>query len=112
MVGYREENALLSCFDTSAMALNPGYRVMWTKSAANGTQKKIILARPKTREIQDAERVKLEHNENGRILLTKLQQSDEGLYTCEVWQDWDRILVKNISLKIKGEVVYLTRILS
>lgn len=109
MVGYREENALLSCFDTSAMALNPGYRLMWTKSAANGTQKK-ILARPKIREIQDAERVKLEHN--GRILLTKLQQSDEGLYTCEVWRDWDRILVKNISLKIKGEVVYLTRILS
>lgn len=112
VVGYREENVLLSCFDTSAIVLNTGYRVIWSKCAADGTQKKNILARPITPEIKDAERVKWEDNENGRILLTKLQQSDEGLYTCEVWQGWDRILVKNISLKIKGEFVYLTLILS
>lgn len=87
-----------------------GYRVQWTKCAASGN--KVILARPKTPEIQDAERVKLEDNNKGSILLTKLQQSDEGLYTCEVWQGWGRILVKNITLKIRGEVVHLTLILS
>ncbi|KAM4600564.1 uncharacterized protein ACJ7VT_020496 [Polymixia lowei] len=35
------------------------------------------------------------------LSLTRLNKSDEGLYRCEIWQGWDSILVKNISLKQK-----------
>ncbi|KAM4600563.1 uncharacterized protein ACJ7VT_020495 isoform 2-T2 [Polymixia lowei] len=35
------------------------------------------------------------------LSLTRLNKSDEGLYRCEIWQGWNSILVKNISLKPK-----------
>lgn len=86
------------------------YRVRWMKSTPDARQKEDILARPKTPNIQDAERVKWEPDGNGHmsLFLTRIQKSDEGLYCCEIWQGWDRILVKKISVKVKGKIAHCT----
>ncbi|XP_045899775.1 uncharacterized protein LOC123967649 [Micropterus dolomieu] len=99
----QEEDVALPCFNSSLM--NPGscYRVKLIKYAADASQMKVIFARPETPKIQDAKRIKWGSGGNGQMsfLLTKLQKSDEGLYSCEVWVGWDCILVKNISLKMR-----------
>ncbi|XP_044213884.1 uncharacterized protein LOC122986659 [Thunnus albacares] len=99
----QEEDALLPCFNSSVIDPKNCYRVKWTKQVTHPRQMKVILTRPKTSKFQDADRVKWEADGNGQmsLLLTKLQKSDEGLYSCEIWKGWDCILVKNISLKVK-----------
>lgn len=100
----QEEDVVLPCFDSDVMDPESCYRVKWIKYTTDGSQMKVILARPETPKIQDAERVKWDADENGQmsLFLTKLQKSDEGLYSCEIWQGWD-FTVKNTSLKVKGK---------
>ncbi|XP_044063532.1 uncharacterized protein LOC122881407 [Siniperca chuatsi] len=99
----QEEDVVLPCFDSNMNNSMRCNRVKWIKYATGASQMKVILARPKTPKFQDAEHVKLEADGNGQmsLFLTKLQKSDEGLYSCEIWQGWDCILVRNISLKVK-----------
>ncbi|XP_031154813.1 uncharacterized protein LOC116049369 [Sander lucioperca] len=98
-----EEDVVLPCFNLSVMDPKSCYRVELIKYATNTSQVKIILARPKTHNLQDAKRVKWQADGNGQmsLYLTKSQKSDEGLYGCKIWQGWDCVSVKNISLKVK-----------
>ncbi|XP_030013906.1 uncharacterized protein LOC115435552 [Sphaeramia orbicularis] len=99
----QEEDVALSCFDSKAMGQESCYRVKWTKYGKDHPNPKVILVRPETPKVPDAKRVKWEADEKGQmsLLLTKLQKSDEGLYSCEVWHGWDCVLARNISLKVK-----------
>ncbi len=108
MTASQEEDAALPCINSTVMNAKSCYRVKWKKQATDSSQVKDILARPKTSKIRDAERVKWEADGNGQmsLFLTKLQKSDEGLYSCEIWQGWDCILVKNIILKVKGKFTH------
>lgn len=104
---FREGDVLLPCFIPANTSPQSCYRVKWTKRAADhSTKLSVILARPETPKFPDAEGVKWEGNgkENMSLSLTRLDKSDEGQYSCEIWQGWDCILVKNFSLKVKGNI--------
>ncbi|XP_069551648.1 uncharacterized protein [Brachyistius frenatus] len=77
------------------------YRVKWIKVTTDINQREDIFVWPNTS--RDAKRVRWEADGNGQmcLFLTKLQKSDGGLYSYEIWQGWDRLLVKSISLRIK-----------
>lgn len=104
----QEEDAVLPCFNSNVMDPKSCYRVKWKKYATNASQTRDILAWPNTSKSQDAKRVKWGADENGQmsLFLTKLQKSDVGLYSCEIWQGWDCFLVKNISLRFKGKITH------
>ncbi|XP_034552809.1 uncharacterized protein LOC117822274 isoform X2 [Notolabrus celidotus] len=95
----QQENVTLPCSVSNLMDPKSCYRIKWTKDAS----KKVILARPETSKIQDAARVKWQANEQGHMCLfiTKVQKSDEGMYSCEICKGWDCTLDKNIYLKVK-----------
>ncbi|KAI3360937.1 hypothetical protein L3Q82_013147 [Scortum barcoo] len=101
---FQEGDVVLPCFDTNDKDLKC-YRVVWVKYVkyATDVSQKVILSRPKLGKNQDAAHVKWEADENGQmsLFLTKLQKSDEGLYSCEIWEGWDRTFVRNISLRVK-----------
>ncbi|XP_074510068.1 uncharacterized protein LOC141779223 [Sebastes fasciatus] len=101
VLASEEEDVVLPCFDS----YDPKScdRVRLIKYATNTSQMKVIFARPERPKFQDAERVKWQADGNGQmsLFMTKSQKSDEGLHGCEIWQGWDCILVKNISLKVK-----------
>ncbi|XP_051261574.1 uncharacterized protein LOC127366560 isoform X2 [Dicentrarchus labrax] len=99
----QEEDVALPCFNSSVMKPESCNRVKLIKFATDSSQVKVILARPQTAKFPDAEHVKWQRDEKGQIslFLTKLQKSDEGQYSCEIWQGWDCIHFKNISLKVK-----------
>lgn len=102
----KEEDAVLSCFNSSVMMDPECYRVKWTKNETHPSQMKVILVRPVTSSFPDASRVKWGADGNGQmsLFLTKSQKSDEGCYICEIWKGWDRILAKSFSLKVKGNI--------
>ncbi|XP_036930197.1 uncharacterized protein LOC119006013 isoform X1 [Acanthopagrus latus] len=103
VVAYQEEDVALPCSNSSVLDPKSCYRVRLTKYATHNSQMRVILARPKTLKSPDAERVRWEADADGqmRLLLTKVQRSDEGLYGCEIWLAWDLVHAKNISLKVK-----------
>lgn len=94
--------ALLHC--DSKVKRDACHRIRWVKYATG--VRSIILSWPKTFTLPDAERVELRLDGNGThsLSLTKLQKSDEGLYSCEIWSGWNCIDVQNTSLKIKGKI--------
>nr|XP_033496257.1 uncharacterized protein LOC117265719 isoform X3 [Epinephelus lanceolatus] len=102
VVVYQEEDVVLPCADSNVMDPKSCLRFKLI-NATNASWMKVIFARPEMPEFQDAERVKLKADANGRmsLTLTKSQKSDEGLYRCEIWQGWECILVKNISLRVR-----------
>ncbi|XP_031708343.1 uncharacterized protein LOC116386358 isoform X1 [Anarrhichthys ocellatus] len=95
----KEEDIVLPCFEN--YRTTSCYRVKLIKYATDASQMKVILARPKIPKLKDAERVKWDADRNVSLFLTKTQLSDEGLYGCEIWQGWDCIHVKNISIKVR-----------
>lgn len=107
MTAFQEQDVVLPC---SEMEPKNCYRVIWKKSALDARQMKPILAWPKTPQFQDAERVKWETDGNGHtsLHLTRTQKSDEGQYSCEIWEGWDRTFVKTLSLRVKGKIVHCT----
>ncbi|XP_008294733.1 uncharacterized protein LOC103368218 isoform X2 [Stegastes partitus] len=99
--GHQEEVVRLSCFNSNVTGPKSCYRVKLKKHVTNTTRMELMFMWPKKR--QDAKRVKWEADGDGRgcLYLLKLQKSDEGLYTCEIWQGWDIVLTKNVSLRVK-----------
>ncbi|XP_029133787.2 junctional adhesion molecule-like isoform X1 [Labrus bergylta] len=97
-----QEDVVLPCFISNLTDPKSCYRIKWMKNTS-GANQKVILARPKTTNIRDAERVKWETNGRGEtsLILTKLQKSDEGVYTCEICKGWACSIVKNITLIVK-----------
>lgn len=59
-----------------------------------------------------SERVAFESGADGVVAgnlslsLRDIRKSDEGLYSCKVWQGWSCVMVKNITLKVKGKIIY------
>ncbi|XP_049903865.1 uncharacterized protein LOC126392494 isoform X2 [Epinephelus moara] len=102
VVVSQEEDVVLPCADSNVMDPKSCLRFKLI-NATNASRMRVIFARPETPEFQDAERVKLKADANGRmsLTLTKSRKSDEGLYRCEIWQGWECILVKNISLRVR-----------
>ncbi|XP_074540027.1 uncharacterized protein LOC141801036 [Halichoeres trimaculatus] len=110
VIATKKEDVALSCLVSNLTDQN-SYRVRWIKSTSDAKESKEILARPKTPKIQDAPRVKWQANEQGEmsLFLTNLQESDEGMYSCETCKGWVCEIRRNISLKVKqckvGEAV-------
>ncbi|KAK9513646.1 hypothetical protein VZT92_027162 [Zoarces viviparus] len=93
------EDIVLPCFEN--YRTKSCDRVKLIKYATDASQLKVILARPNTPKLQDAQRVKWDADRNLSLFLTKTLASDEGLYGCETWHGWDCIHVKNISIKVR-----------
>lgn len=104
MIASVGEDVALECLDSNTPDLKSCHRGRWIKYK-NNRQVEVILSLHKTKKAQDTGRVKWTPGEDGHmsLVLTKLHKSDEGLYGCEIWEGWDRLLVKNISLKVKGK---------
>ncbi|CAB1416776.1 unnamed protein product [Pleuronectes platessa] len=101
VTAFREEDATLPCVKAITTDPKSGYRFRWMKhSADTGRMEDVLTWPPKS---QVAKRVKWEEDEEGQmsLLLTNVQKSDEGLYSCEMCQGWDCTLVKNTSLVVK-----------
>lgn len=105
--GVKEEDAVLSCLNSSVMDPKSSHRVRWLKSSADSSLEIIFFEWPKSS--QKVDRVSLKDDGKGQkcLHLKSLQKSDEGLYRCEVWEGWNIIQVKNLSLKVKGEAVLI-----
>ncbi|XP_029959191.1 uncharacterized protein LOC115397135 isoform X2 [Salarias fasciatus] len=52
---------------------------------------------------QTAKQLPWEPDGNGLICLhlKNVQKSDEGTYSCEMWRGWERVRVRNMTLKVK-----------
>ncbi|XP_035799368.2 uncharacterized protein LOC111588828 isoform X2 [Amphiprion ocellaris] len=99
--GHQEGDIVLSCLNPNVMDPKSTYRVQWKKYVTNTSRMEVIFMWPQKR--QNAKRMKWEADGGGKggLYLSKLQKSDEGLYSCEIWQGWGIVLSKNISLKVK-----------
>lgn len=42
--------------------------------------------------------------EDMSLKFSKLKESDEGLYSCEIWNGWERVYIRIISLKTEGKI--------
>ncbi|KAM9310845.1 uncharacterized protein KZ484_026657 isoform 2-T2 [Pholidichthys leucotaenia] len=93
------EDAALSCFNSTDPDPKSSDRFRWIKFS-NTNRMEDVFKWPTG--INNDGRVKLERDGNGKmyIFLKNVQKPDEGLYSCEMCQGWDCVLVKNISLKI------------
>ncbi|XP_041648455.1 uncharacterized protein LOC121513036 [Cheilinus undulatus] len=102
LTATQQEEVALPCSDPHLTNPNNSSRIRWTKLGSNG-QRDVILVRPKSSNIQDAERAKWKTDGRGQmsLYLTNLQMSDKGVYICEICQGWDCSPVKNITLIIK-----------
>ncbi|XP_030606673.1 uncharacterized protein LOC115795047 [Archocentrus centrarchus] len=98
VIAVKEEDVALSCL--SPNETDPvKYRYKWTKYATDTNEPKDIYKWLSKN--NQPSKWEVDGNEQKCLFLRKSQKSDEGLYTCEMWEGWDLILAKNISLKIK-----------
>ncbi|XP_041845046.1 uncharacterized protein LOC121642391 isoform X6 [Melanotaenia boesemani] len=100
VLASKDEDVALLCLNSNVTDLK-SHRVRWIKYATAEHSEKVIFEGPK--KSQGDERVTVEVNENGQfhLSLKTLQKSDAGFYSCEIWERWERVHVKNISLKVK-----------
>ncbi|XP_014057649.1 uncharacterized protein isoform X2 [Salmo salar] len=99
----QEEVAVLPCFTSTHRDLET--RVKWTKLSPKPED---ILVWPDDPSVaHKSERVAFESGADGVVAgnlslsLRDIRKSDEGLYSCKVWQGWSCVMVKNITLKVK-----------
>lgn len=100
------EVGVLPCFQD----LKTNHKVRWIKHTPDSLPTpKVILALPKTDKA--FERATFEWGEDGAragnlsLSLRAVGKSDEGLYTCEVWDTWNCIMAKDIALKVRGNII-------
>lgn len=107
-----KEDVTLQCLDSNTLDQKECHRGRWIKYSMR--KKEMIL--PETKKAQQGRWIKWRPGEDGHMSLhlSKLKQSDMGLYSCEIWKDWDPVYVKNISLKLKGKICHfiLTSLIS
>lgn len=103
MIAFLDGDAVLHCAD-SEVKPESCHRVRWVKYAQRVRQN--LLSKPKMLNFPDAERVEWrpDGKRNLSLSLTRVQPSDEGLYSCEIWRDWDRVSVRNTSLIFKSQI--------
>lgn len=100
---HKGEDARVPCFNSTVMDPKSGYRVRLVKYATDASQI-VMFAWPNNN--QDAKRVKWSRDGIESLRLMNVTKSDEGLYSCEVCQGWECMLVKYISLKVKGKITH------
>ncbi|XP_056901404.1 uncharacterized protein LOC130532669 isoform X1 [Takifugu flavidus] len=100
VIAVLDRDTVLHCAD-SEVNLESCHRVRWVKYSKHARQ--ILLSKPKTLNFPDAERVEWrpDGKRNLSLWLTRVQPSDTGLYSCEIWRGWDRVNVRNTSLTFK-----------
>ncbi|TNN02461.1 hypothetical protein fugu_009948 [Takifugu bimaculatus] len=103
VIAVLDRDTVLHCAD-SEVNLESCHRVRWVKYSEHARQ--ILLSKPKTLNFPDAERVEWrpDGKRNLSLWLTRVQPSDTGLYSCEIWRGWDRVNIRNTSLTFKGEI--------
>ncbi|XP_062254625.1 protein turtle-like [Platichthys flesus] len=101
VTAYREGNATIPCVKAITTDPNSGNRFRWMKHSADTGRMKDVLTWPPKSQLD--KHVKWEVDGEGQmsLLLTNVQKSDEGLYSCEMCQGWDCTLVKNTTLVVK-----------
>lgn len=99
-----EEDVTLQCLDSNTLDQKEFLRGRWIKYSEG--QNEIILS--ETKKAQQGQWIKWRPGEDGHMSLhlSKLKKSDVALYSCEIWKDWDRVYVKNITLKLKGKICH------
>ncbi|KAM4581613.1 uncharacterized protein PAE49_006093 isoform 2-T2 [Odontesthes bonariensis] len=98
----KQEDVALFCLDSNAMDLKSSSRGRLIKYATDATgTTRVMFEWPK--KSRDDKRVKLGTNEDGKtcLFLKNLQKSDAGWYGFEIWEGWEIVQHRNISLKIK-----------
>ncbi|XP_029958676.1 uncharacterized protein LOC115396793 isoform X3 [Salarias fasciatus] len=67
------------------------------------SDKKTMVISEWPKQDQTAKRMSWEPDGNGLVCLhlKNVQKSDEGTYSCEMWRGWDRVRVRNMTLKVK-----------
>ncbi|XP_072317359.1 uncharacterized protein [Eucyclogobius newberryi] len=98
---YVDEDVSFDCFHSKPLDTQSCSRLKFTKISSTGS--KVILAWPEIPELPNAGRIKWITNEDvpNVLTLTKVQTSDGGDYSCEIWNGWKCLLAKNFTLKIK-----------
>lgn len=89
--GSRDEDVTLRCDAIHGMAGEGCFRGRWIKTVDNSAE--VILY----------QRDKWKPGEDMPLKLSKLRESDEGLYSCEIWKGWESVHIRSITLKLKGK---------
>ncbi|XP_028281481.1 uncharacterized protein LOC114448618 isoform X2 [Parambassis ranga] len=97
----KEEDVTLSCLNSTLVEPKSCYRVRWIKHGAGTSQEKVLSLWPKKVSADYHAQGESDIKGQSRLFLTKLQKSDEGRYSCEIWRGWDLLHIRNISLKVK-----------
>ncbi|XP_047454903.1 uncharacterized protein LOC125016449 [Mugil cephalus] len=97
---FKEEDVTLSCFNKSQT--EPGQRIRWMRYDADAEKPRDIFVWPKKAQDGPQLNERVDGNGQGQLFLREIQMSDDGLYKCEVWEGWDVLLVKEVSLKVKA----------
>lgn len=95
-------NVSFYCFD-SKLDTQSCYRVKWVKyNMSNVVSPKVILRWPYSSNppVGDNRFKWMEDKQSKYLLLTKVEKKDEGLYSCEIFRGWERIVARNFSLKV------------
>lgn len=95
IAGYLEDDVTLQCGDSLGwMDLMESYRGRWIKYL-NNSQQLIVSQHEKWMPGADMP-----------LKLSKLKESHEGVYSCEIWRGWDCVHKRNINSKVSFAITF------